>query len=97
LVFNQTTKDGNSEVPPVPARGFLSYPRVNRHLLFRGNLQHGVPASLTLPAGEVKLRKGGTGQMRITFLINWWKGKPMGPNCRKVDTKMVKSLGIYDK
>jgi hypothetical protein len=30
--------------------------------------------------GDVTLR----GSKRITFLINWWNTKPLGPNCNKV-------------
>lgn len=100
LIFNQTSKDGNEEVPIIPSRGFLSYPKKNRHLLFRGNLQHGVPGKLAIPfggSGGVGLRSGVGGQRRITFLINWWSHQPLGPNCRKVDNKMVKSMGLYDK
>mmetsp|Transcript_25645 Transcript_25645/g.63192 ORF Transcript_25645/g.63192 Transcript_25645/m.63192 type:complete len:319 (-) Transcript_25645:725-1681(-) len=99
LIFNQTTLDGNDEVPVVPSRGFLSYPVYNRHMLFRGNLQHGVPGELSLPSSrspteiEIKLR----GNKRVTFLINWWNEKPLGPNCAKVDTKMAKRLGVYNK
>lgn len=46
FVLNQTTPDGNAEVPELPENGWLSFPQPNKHLLFRGNLQHGVPAQL---------------------------------------------------
>jgi len=99
IVFNQTTPDGNSHIPEVPETGFYSYARANRHLLFRGNLQHGVPAALAeqavIPASRLVLR--GTGGKRITFLINWWAVKPMAPNCQKVPTELAKKLKVYDK
>ena len=43
----------------------------------------------------VQLR--GSSRERITFLVNWWKTKPMGPNCNKITTKLVKHLGVYDR
>ena len=42
VVLNQTTPDGNMEIPETPTEGWLCYPQANKHLLFRGNLQHGV-------------------------------------------------------
>ena len=98
VVFNQTTPDGNGALPVTPRHGVLSYPAVNRHLRFQGNLQHGVPAELAPEHQDgtiVQLR--GSGRERVTFLVNWWKNKPMGPNCNKVTTKMVKQLGVYDR
>jgi len=95
VIFNQTTPDGMARSP---LHGFISYPAKNRHLRFQGNLQHGVPAFLApeLQEGTImKLR--GSGRERITFLVNWWKNKPMGPNCNKITTKLVKHLGIYDQ
>jgi hypothetical protein len=98
VIFNQTTPDGNGALPITPRHGVLSYPMTNRHLRFQGNLQHGVPAELAPEHQDgtiVQLR--GSGRERITFLVNWWKDKPMGPNCNKVTTKMVKQLGVYDR
>jgi len=98
VVFNQTTPDGNGALPITPKHGVLSYPKKNRHLRFQGNLQHGVPAFLAPEHQDgsiVQLR--GSGRERITFLVNWWKTKPMGPNCNKITTKLVKQLGVYDR
>ena len=39
LILNQTTPDGNEEVPPLPVEAALVYPAPNKHLVFRGNLQ----------------------------------------------------------
>ena len=97
VVFNQTTPDGNGAMPITPRHGVLSYPLKNRHLRFQGNLQHGVPAFLApeLQDGTI-IQLRGSGRERITFLVNWWKDKPLGPNCNKVTTKLVKHLGVYD-
>jgi Tfp pilus assembly protein FimT len=61
LIFNQTTPDGNLEVPPLPVEAVLAYPHPNKHLVFRGNLQHGVSGSLAEEAQHT----------RRTLLINW--------------------------
>ena len=79
LVLNQTTPDGNEEVPPVPAMAALIHPSRNKHLLFRGNLHHGVTGELLRSA------PGGTsgseaGNRRLTLLINYWRYQPMPPN-----------------
>eukprot|EP00960_Hanusia_phi_P044515 756685-Hanusia_phi.AAC.5 len=84
VIFNQTTPDGNAQVPISPREGFLSYPRENRHLTFRGNLQHGVPAELAPENSESMVQLRGKSGERITFLVNWWATKPLGPNCNTV-------------
>lgn len=96
LIFNQTTPDGNRDVPILPHQAFLSYPRRNRHLLFRGNLQHGVVGALALQ-GEVQGLQLRSSDRRTTLLVNWWAEKPMPPNCYKIETKLAKKLGLYDK
>jgi hypothetical protein len=45
----------------------LSYPRYNRHVMFRGNLAHGVVGTLSQNADT-----------RVTFLVNYWQYKPIG-------------------
>ena len=54
--------------------GYLSYPKKNKHLVFDGHLFHGVigPLSKIKPTKDSK---------RITLLINYWKKKPIEPNC----------------
>ena len=57
-----------------------------------------MPASLAPEVSDgsiVQLR--GSGRERITFLVNWWKSAPMGPNCNKVTTKMTKHIGVFDR
>lgn len=80
LILNQTTPDGSREIPPLPREGMLSYPRSNRHLVFRGNLQHGVVGELSLSAPDPSRR-------RRTLLVNWWREAPMPPNCVEFSDK----------
>ena len=87
LVLNQTTPDGNEEVPVLPARGALVHPRRNKHLVFRGNLQHGVDAELAQPSE--------LGARRTTLLINWWRQAPLPPNCKAFGRERWKRLGLY--
>eukprot|EP00936_MAST-01D_sp_MAST-1D-sp1_P002257 g2257.t1 len=47
LIMNRTTPDGNGCDPLVPTGAALVYPRAGRHVLFRGNLAHGVLGSLS--------------------------------------------------
>eukprot|EP00936_MAST-01D_sp_MAST-1D-sp1_P002151 g2151.t1 len=47
LIMNRTTPDGNGCDPLVPTSAALVYPRAGRHVLFRGNLAHGVLGSLS--------------------------------------------------
>lgn len=35
LIFNQTTPDGNVDIPAIPDDGFISFPKLNRHVIFR--------------------------------------------------------------
>ena len=50
----------------------MVFPRKGRHIIFRGNLNHGVP-SLEYMDDEGE---------RWTFLINWWDQRPIEPYCR---------------
>ena len=72
LIFEMITIDGNQEVPEIPDAGFLSYPRKNRHIMFSGDLQHGV-----LGSAAPRLAEAGN---RVTLLINWWSDPPIEPN-----------------
>ena len=75
MVINQTTnRGGNMNFPENPNRINLVFPKRGRHLVFRGNLAHGVPGQLA-PLAE------GAAAYRTTFLINWWNQKPIEPYC----------------
>ena len=54
--------------------GYLSFPKENKHVIFDGHLFHGVIG----PLGKSGPKKG---NLRITFLINYWYKKPEEPNC----------------
>ena len=89
LIFNQTTPDGNLEIPLLPTEGFVVYPSPNKHLVFRGNLQHGVSGPLSRwPVGT-----GNVGARR-TLLVNWWRYKPMAPNCVPFGAERWRRLGL---
>eukprot|EP00946_MAST-07B_sp_MAST-7B-sp1_P002408 g2408.t1 len=82
LVLNQSSnRGGNKQEPELPVRGLLVYPKKNRHMLFRGNLQHGV-------VGEFGQDIEG-GAERITFLVNWWDKRPMAPYCMEVSDRVI--------
>jgi hypothetical protein len=55
-------------------KGYLSFPKVNKHIRFDGNLFHGVmgPLGKEIPSNE---------NQRVTLLINYWTYKPAEPNC----------------
>lgn len=95
IIFNQTTPDGNVEIPELPRLGFLVRPRPNKHLVFRGNLQHGVSADLAAPSSLAKTDGAAPlGAKRWTLLVNFWRTKPMGPNCVEFDTARWRRLGL---
>ena len=74
---------GNGAAPLLPLRATAVYPRRNRHIVFRGNLAHGVAGRLSQSSVP-----------RITFLVNYWQYKPVEPNCIYVDDKLIKQLGF---
>ena len=86
MVLDQVTPDGNGNTPELPRRAWLSPPENNKHLAFRGNLQHGVRTGLmAAPAGAA-------GE-RMTLLINWWRDAPLPPNCAPLDAASLRLLG----
>lgn len=64
--------------------GFLSYPKVGKHVVFDGQLLHG-----TVPRkGDPQIDSG----ERVTFLVNvWLDHKPS--NCRRADKSFARRLG----
>mmetsp|Transcript_26104 Transcript_26104/g.49345 ORF Transcript_26104/g.49345 Transcript_26104/m.49345 type:complete len:405 (-) Transcript_26104:72-1286(-) len=86
LILNQTSLDGSQEFPEVPHEGFLSYPKANRHVLFRGDLNHGVSKTLSLDEDQPN--------SRVTLLVNWWTRKPMEPNCMEFTDEIAKKSGF---
>jgi len=85
LILNQTSLDGSIEFPEVPHEGFLSYPKQNRHVVFRGDLNHGVSKTLSLSDNS---------EERITLLVNWWTDSPMAPNCMTIPDSLATKIGF---
>mmetsp|Transcript_9831 Transcript_9831/g.16344 ORF Transcript_9831/g.16344 Transcript_9831/m.16344 type:complete len:355 (-) Transcript_9831:608-1672(-) len=92
LVLNQTTPDGNGNDPELPRRAWLTSPVPNKHVLFRGNLQHGVHGLLS-PDDEQA--PAASASRRLTLLINWWREQPLEPNCIKFGSDRWRSLGLW--
>ena len=86
LIVNQTSLDGNVEVPEIPEHGVLSFPKQGRHVIFRGDLNHGVAKTVSLDS---------VNDERITLLVNWWGEKPMEPNCMVLGDKQAKKLKLH--
>lgn len=95
LVFNQTTPDGNEEVPPLPRDAWVVHPRQNRHLVFRGNLHHGTAPDLSLHTeGAPRHAETPNTAPRRTLLINFWRTRPMPPNCAEFELSRWKKLSL---
>ena len=69
--------------------GILSFPEVNKHIIFQGNLFHGVIGSL---AKSVPTQN----ETRLTLLINYWHQKPLEPNCIYFPHEIYSLLPISD-
>ena len=89
VIFNQTvTQNGNVEVPRVPTNTFLVYPEKNKHMINRGDLNHGAIQSLSA-------RPLGPGKHRSTFVVSWESIKPLEPNCHYLaDDEIPKELHL---
>ena len=95
LILNQTTPDGNKEVPELPTTAALVYPKRNKHLVFRGNLQHGVSSELALPIPSAAWKQEKIS--RDTLLVNWWREAPKPPNCARFTVGRWQRLGLRVK
>lgn len=79
VVLNQSIGYGAAAMEPRLARaGLVVHPQRNMHLVFRGNLHHGVISELT--------RKSASAYRRKVLLINWWVHAP--PYCLWVSPGM---------
>jgi hypothetical protein len=106
VVFNQTSPDGNVNDPALPTHGIMSYPVANRHLVFRGDLNHGVVGSLdeSIQTGSNdecasdtegninQVCKAPRSEKRVTLLINWWDTIPRMPNTRLLHDDLANEL-----
>ena len=88
LILNQTTFDGNGENPLIPEYGTLVYPKRGRHVIFRGDLQHGTVAGLTQSRDPER--------QRLTLLVNWWTdAAPLEPNTAEMSDDLAREYGLY--
>ena len=92
LVLNQTIGHGAAEMdPPLAGEALLVYPEQRTHLVFRGNLNHGVTGELLAPASSDEAR-------RVVLLINWWRApKPAEPVCVPLSDSDWRRRGLYLK
>ena len=72
----------------------LVHPRPNNHLVFRGNLLHGVLGDLAPSALDAV--PPGLEKARVTLLINFWRGPaPMAPESLPFVSASWKRLGLF--
>ena len=92
VILNQTIiKNGNIEVPPIPNEGWFVWPKQNKMMVQRGDLNHGATDKLSARplSGEEK---------RITFVVSWEDIKPLEPNCHYIkDNELPKAMRIKPK
>ncbi len=91
VILNQTIiNNGNVEVPPVPAEGWFVFPKVNKMMVQRGDLNHGAQDDLSARP----LRPGGADR-RVTFVVSWEDVKPLEPNCHYIaDDEMPSTIRV---
>ena len=99
LVFNQTTKDGNTDKPLIPEVAFMVFPRKNRYFTFKGDLQHGVFELKQKPSASEagKYSSSNNNKKRLTFLVNFWYQTPLEPYCVQLSPDKLGSMGLYSK
>ena len=89
IILNQTIiKNGNVEVPGIPNEGWFVYPKVNKMMVQRGDLNHGandyISAKPLMP-----------GDHRVTFVVSWEDVKPLEPNCHYIrDDEMPSTVKV---
>jgi hypothetical protein len=79
IILNQTIiKNGNVEVPAIPNEAWFVWPKVNKMMVQRGDLNHGATDRLSAKplSGDEK---------RITFVVSWEDIKPLEPNCHYIE------------
>ena len=72
----------------IPSEGYLIYPKQGKHVIFPGDMMHGVGGPLG--KSEKDLKK------RITFLVNWFIDDiPLEPNTIELKDRNLQTLGVY--
>jgi len=91
LVLNQTIGHGANEMEPrLAPHGLLAHPHLNRHLIFRGDLNHGVVGPLA--------RQTATERRRLVLLINWWRAPaPSEPRCMPMSEDAWRERGLLEQ
>ena len=89
IILNQTIiKNGNVEVPGIPNEGWFVWPKKNKMMVQRGDLNHGATDKLSSKplVGD---------DHRITFVVSWEDIKPLEPNCHYIqNNEMPKKMMI---
>ena len=81
VILNTSSIDGTAVQPALsPSQALVSYPQRSKHVIFRGDLLHGVPANVRGSTQRL-LTRGVEPLHRVTFLVNWWQRRPGSPNC----------------
>ena len=70
--------------------GYLSFPKVNKHIVADGHLFHGVIG----PLNKIKPTKD---SKRITLVVNYYVKKPIEPNCINVPHEKLSLLPLTDE
>ena len=70
--------------------GYLSFPRVNKHIVADGHLFHGVIG----PLNKIKPTKD---SKRITLVVNYYVKRPIEPNCISVPHDKLSLLPLMDE
>lgn len=65
----------------------MVYPKRGRHVIFRGDLQHGTVAALT--------KEKDPDRQRLTLLINWWTYAPLKPNTDEMTDELAQDYGLF--
>ena len=70
--------------------GYLSFPKVNKHIVVDGHLFHGVIG----PLNKIKPTKDSN---RITLVVNYYEKKPIEPNCIKVPHNIISLIPLTEE
>jgi hypothetical protein len=83
IILNQTIiKNGNVEVPGIPKEAWFVWPKANKMMVQRGDLNHGATDKLSSKplVGD---------EHRITFVVSWEDIKPLEPNCHYIEDSEI--------
>lgn len=81
--------DGQSRVPARPRFRESIAAVANRYVIFPGNLRHGV-----IPEVELEDDAPRPGELRLSFLVNYWQHRPTPPVCFDYDGSIYPGLSV---